>query len=64
MSATPAAAIIRRLDAFTRYMSQDFLGGPRVVKMATVINLQKGATFLWGLGLIWYYQKFSAAAWT
>ena len=64
MSATPAAAIIRRMDALNRYLSQDFLGGPRVVKMATVINFQKGATLLWVLGLIWYYQNFSAAAWT
>ena len=42
--AAPALAL--RMRAFVTYFSEDFLGGPRVLKMAWVINFQKGGTFL------------------
>lgn len=51
---------MRRIN---RYVSQDFLGGPRPWKFAWVINFQKVGTFpLLGF-LIWYYQNFTVAAW-
>lgn len=64
MSATPAPKIIQRMNAFNKYMSEDCLGGPRLIKMASVINFQKGMTVLWVAALMWHFQNFSAAAWT
>lgn len=64
MSATPASKIIQRMSALNKFMSEDFLGGPRIVKMASVINFQKGMTLFWVLGLMLHYGNYSAAAWT
>jgi hypothetical protein len=44
-------------------MSEGFLGGPRVIKLAWVVNLQKGGTLPFVLALMFAYQNFSAAAW-
>lgn len=52
-----------RLAAFIDYMSGEFLGGPKVLKFAWVINFQKGATALWVGFLMWYYGNSSVAAW-
>jgi protein-S-isoprenylcysteine O-methyltransferase Ste14 len=48
---------------FREHLSWDFLGGPKVLKMAWVINLQKGGTLLFVLGLMAAYGNFSPTAW-
>jgi len=55
--------IVKSWSAFTHSMSQDFLGGPRVLKLAWVINFQKGGTLLFIGALMLWYQNFSTAAW-
>lgn len=52
-----------RLARFIDHMSGDFLGGPRMVKFAWVINFQKGATVLWVSFLMWYFSDTSVQAW-
>ena len=52
-----------RLARFIDHMSGDFLGGPRVLKFAWVINFQKGATALWVAFLMWYFNDTSVQAW-
>lgn len=47
----------------TKALSEDFLGGPKIIKFAWVVNFQKGGTFLFVGLLMWYYQNFSTAAW-
>ncbi len=62
-SARQPHRIFQRLRALTVVLSEDFLGGPKVLKMAWVINFQKGATLPFVLLLMWAYQEFSVAAW-
>lgn len=45
------------------YLSQDFLGGPRVLKLSWVINFQKAGTLPFVLLLMWWYGNYSTAAW-
>ena len=47
---------------FTAFMTEPFLGGPQVLKLAWVINFQKTGTFFYILLLMNYYQNFSVAA--
>lgn len=71
MQAIPAAnepnpqpsALVRKMAAFNRYVSEDFLGGPRPLRLATVINAQKGATMLFVAALMVAYGNFSTVAW-
>lgn len=59
-----APALVQKLSAFTRYLSEDLLGGPKLLKFAWVINLQKGGTLLFvGALMLWYGDR-SAAAFT
>lgn len=59
--AAPAwAASLHRLAT---WLSRDFLGGPRPLKLSWVINAQKGATALWVAGLMVLYRNGSAEAW-
>jgi protein-S-isoprenylcysteine O-methyltransferase Ste14 len=46
------------------FLTDDFLGGPRVVKFAWSINLQKGGTLFFVLGLMAWFGDFSVTAWT
>ncbi len=46
------------------HVGVDFLGGPRVLKAAWVINLQKGSTLLFVLGLMWRFDVWTPTAWT
>src|SRR5436305_393290 len=46
------------------YLTEDFLGGPKVVKFAWSINLQKGSTLFFVLALMAAFGDFSATAWT
>jgi len=48
--------------SFTAFMTERFLGGPQVLKLAWVINFQKTGTFFYILLLMNYYQNFSVAA--
>ena len=45
------------------YLMADAVGGPKVIKLAWVINLQKGATGLFVLGLMAAYDNFGVDAW-
>ncbi len=47
---------------FTSFMTERFLGGPQVLKLARVINFQKTGTFFYILLLMNYFQNFSVAA--
>jgi protein-S-isoprenylcysteine O-methyltransferase Ste14 len=60
MSLHPAVAAVERL---TRYLSEDALGGPRLVRLADVINFQKGLTGPVVLGLMACYANYSTTAW-
>lgn len=52
-----------KLAALQRYLSTDFLGGPRPFALSSVINFQKGGTALFVAALMWRYQNFSPASW-
>lgn len=56
-------AVFRLMGRLNRYLSEDFLGGPKLLKMAWVINLQKATTLLFVAALMVAYQNFSTAAW-
>ena len=47
---------------FTAFMTERFLGGPQILKLAWVINFQKTGTFFYILLLMNYYQNYSVAA--
>jgi len=53
-----------RWRRLTTYLSQDFLGGPRVVKLNWVINVQKGGTLPFVLGLMVWTDTWTVTAWT
>lgn len=60
-SAAPGWAMAMR--RFTTWMTQDCGGGPRVWKLAWVINFQKCGTAFFLGGLMWWYDNTSTAAW-
>ena len=62
-TAGAAPALALRMRALLAYFSEDFLGGPRVLKMAWVINFQKGGTFLLYALLLLIYRNTTPAAW-
>ena len=47
---------------FSTYITERFLGGPQILKLAWVINFQKTGTFFFILLLMNYYQNFSLSA--
>jgi protein-S-isoprenylcysteine O-methyltransferase Ste14 len=51
-------------NKFRDHVAFDFLGGPRLLKAAWVINAQKGSTLLFVLVLMWKYDVWTSAAWT
>lgn len=55
--------ILQRWRALTTYLSEDFLGGPKIIKLAWAVNLQKGGTLFFVLGLMALYNNWSATAW-
>jgi protein-S-isoprenylcysteine O-methyltransferase Ste14 len=63
MTSHPAPLWAVQLHRLTTWLSQDCGGGPRPWKLAWVINVQKGGTFLFLGGLMWHYQTTSPAAW-
>ncbi len=50
-------------DRFTKYLSEDMLGGPKRLKFAWSINLHKGSTAFFVLLLMVIYGNFSTTAW-
>lgn len=58
--AHPYFQMMRRL---TNFLSEDFLGGPKVIKLCWVINFQKGGTLFFVGLLMWWYQNVTPAAW-
>lgn len=46
------------------HLSDDFLGGPKVVTLAWVINLQKGGTLPVVLAMMFFFDCFTTTAWT
>lgn len=62
MPSAPAWAL--SMQRLTRYLSEDFLGGPRPWSLAWIIDFQKAGTFPFLLLLVWYYGYASDAAWT
>ncbi len=45
-------------------LSDDLLGGPRVLKASWVINLQKGGTLPFVLAVMWAFDCWTPTAWT
>lgn len=62
-AARRAHPIVRSLYGLVHHLSEDFLGGPRVLKMAWVINFQKALTWAVVLGLMAAYGSFTTTAW-
>src|SRR6202165_1296085 len=60
----PMNPLLARWFRIRDYLTEDFLGGPKVVKFAWSINLQKGGTLFFMLGLMYGFGDFSATAWT
>ena len=55
--------MIYKISNFLQYLSQDFLGGPRLLKLAALINFQKGGTLPFVLFLMYYFENYSINAW-
>ena len=51
-------------DRLRTYLSEDALGGPRVLKMSWVINVQKGGTLPFVLALMALTDTWTVTAWT
>jgi len=56
--------MLTTISNIQKYLSQDFLGGPRIVKLSWVINFQKGGTLPLVLLLMYWYDRFTIEAWT
>ncbi len=52
-----------RVFALVNHLSVDLAGGPRPLKFAWVVNLQKATMLPFLLGLAWYTGNTSTAAW-
>ncbi len=53
---------VSKIHEVTQYLTHDFLGGPKFVKLNWIIDFQKGATVFWVLYLMYAYQNFTAQA--
>ena len=63
MSAYTEPAWARKIYDFVAYMTEDFGGGPRQLKMAWVINLHKIITLFIIAGMMALLDNYSTAAW-
>ena len=61
--ASPLRRSTTRVNRVVQHLSRDAFGGPRVLKLAWVINFQKAGTIPFILWLIWRYGNPSTAAW-
>ena len=59
----PVQRLAVRVNRVVQYLSRDAFGGPRVLKLAWVINVQKAGTLPFIAALMWWYGNSSAAAW-
>ncbi|MCC7075006.1 MAG: DUF1295 domain-containing protein [Deltaproteobacteria bacterium] len=55
---------VARWRALTDELSTDFLGGPRVIRLAWSVNLQKGGTLPFVLALMAWFDNWTPTAWT
>ena len=55
--------VVKTFNNLYQYLSSDFLGGPKILKFAWVINFQKAGTFLFVAMLMLVFDNFSTAAW-
>ena len=54
------------LDRFLKirdHLTDDFLGGPKILTLAFAINLQKGGTLIFVLVLMAIYDVWTPTAW-
>ena len=58
-----APRLVRAMNDLFTYVINDFLGGPKVLKFAWVINFQKASTFFFVALLMMIYENYSTAAW-
>jgi protein-S-isoprenylcysteine O-methyltransferase Ste14 len=56
--------LLQRWIALRTYLSEDFLGGPKAMRLSWVINAQKGGTLPFVLALMWLTDTWTATAWT
>lgn len=59
----PPFRMLTKLTRLQTYLSQDFLGGPRLLKLSTLINFQKGGTLPFVLILMYWFNNYSTEAW-
>jgi protein-S-isoprenylcysteine O-methyltransferase Ste14 len=59
----PALRLALRANRLVQYLSREAFGGPRVLKLAWVINAQKAGTAPFVAFLMWGYGNTSPAAW-
>jgi protein-S-isoprenylcysteine O-methyltransferase Ste14 len=57
----PLVLALHRLQIF---LSREFLGGPKLLRLSWVINAQKGGTLLFVLGLMWFFDAWHPTMWT
>lgn len=55
--------MLEKLARLQTYLSQDFLGGPRPIKLSALINFQKGGTLPFVLILMYMFGNYSTEAW-
>lgn len=58
------APLLTRYLKLRDYMTEDFLGGPKILSLAWVIDLQKGGTLVSVLALMAVYDVWTPTAWT
>jgi protein-S-isoprenylcysteine O-methyltransferase Ste14 len=59
----PPARLPLHLNRLVQHLSRDAFGGPRVLKLAWVINFQKAGTAPLLALMMWYYGNVAPAAW-
>lgn len=56
--------LVELLYRSNNYISTNIPPGPKLIKIKKIINLQKGGTFLYVLGLMIYFNNYNKAAYT
>ena len=62
-SSSGVNGLTRTLVAINKYMSEDFLGGPKVLRWAWVINFQKLLTPVYIALLMYWFSNYATVAW-
>lgn len=58
---TPRWAVT--VDRWLRYLTEELGGGPRVVKIAQMVNFHKIITAFLIFGMMWWFDNFTVGAW-